>query len=129
MSQKDYCQFISAGFKELYNTKRHFENPMYNFCEEIILEPSEGDAVLGLVTSPMESIGIHSNNLEGRELILEYTACLPNLQQFFCKDPVEKIEKNKAVIKDYWAVLGPKQIGKTTFLKQVQKQRLVGDTI
>lgn len=59
MSQNRYCQFIFAGFKELYHTKRDFENPMYNFCEEIIMDPLDDEASLELITKPMESIGIH----------------------------------------------------------------------
>jgi Cdc6-like AAA superfamily ATPase len=83
MSQKDYCQFIFAGFKELYHHTRDIENPFYNFFEEIILEPLEREAAMDLITSPMESIGVHYHNREDRELILGYTACHPNLLQFF----------------------------------------------
>ena len=93
-SQNRYCQFIFAGFKELYKTKRHIENPMYNFCEEIILDPLDETASLELITKPMESIGIHYHRIEDRKLILEYTARHPNLMQFFCKKLVEKVEKH-----------------------------------
>jgi hypothetical protein len=99
MSQKDYCQFIFAGFKELYHHTRDIENPFYNFFEEIILEPLEREAAMDLITSPMESIGVHYHNREDRELILGYTACHPNLLQFFCKSLVEEIEKHKSVEK------------------------------
>jgi histone H3/H4 len=95
MSQKNYCQFIFAGFKELYHSKRDIENPMYNFCEEIKLEPLDREAALDLITKPMGSIGVHYKNKEDREIILKYTASHPNLIQFFCKHLVEKIEKHK----------------------------------
>jgi hypothetical protein len=94
MSQNRYCQFIFAGFKELYHTKRHFENPMYHFCEEIIMDPLDEEASLDLITKPMESIGIHYHRNEDRELILEYTARHPNLIQFFCKQLVDKVGKH-----------------------------------
>jgi hypothetical protein len=94
MSQDRYCQFIFAGFKELYNTKRHLENPMYNFCEEIILDPLDEEASLDLITKPMESIGIHYHKNEDRKLILEYTARHPNLMQFLCTQLVKKVEKH-----------------------------------
>ena len=97
MSQNRYCQFIFAGFKELYNTQRYFENPMYNFCEEIIMDPLDEEASLELITRPMESIGIHYHRNEDRKLILEYTARHPNLMQFFCKKLVDKVEKHPGI--------------------------------
>jgi len=97
MAQKNYCQFIFAGFKELYHTKRHIENPMYNFCEEIIMEPLENEAALDLITKPMESIGVHYNDQEDRDVILEYTGRHPNLLQFFCAKLIEKVEKHPKI--------------------------------
>lgn len=94
MSQKRYCQFIFTGFKELYNTQRYFENPMYNFCEEIIMDPLDEEASLDLITKPMESIGIQYYRNEDRRHILEYTARHPNLMQFFCTQLVKKVEKH-----------------------------------
>jgi hypothetical protein len=97
MSQKNDCQFIFSGFKDLYRRKREIDNPLYNFCEEIILEPLDEEAALALITKPMESIGINYKNNDHRELILSYTACHPNLLQFFCKHLIEKIEKHQRV--------------------------------
>lgn len=97
MSQNRYCQFIFSGFKELYNTKRHIENPMYNFCEEIILDPLDEEASLDLITKPMESIGIHYHRNEDRKLILEYTARHPNLLQYFCTQLVKKLGKHNDI--------------------------------
>lgn len=94
MSQKNHCQFIFAGFKELWHHKRDIRNPLYNFYEEIRLEPLDRGAALVLITKPMESMGIHYRREEDRELILEYTACHPNLIQFFCKHLVDKIDKH-----------------------------------
>lgn len=95
MSQENYCQFIFAGFKELYQSKRSLESPMYNFCEEIKLISLDRKAALDLITKPMESIGVHYKKPEDRKLILDYTARHPNLLQFFCKHLVEKVEKNQ----------------------------------
>jgi hypothetical protein len=97
LSQEGSCQFIFAGFKELYNTKRKIENPMYNFCEEIILDPLDDEAAKTLTIEPMESIGVHYKNPEDRNLILEFTARHPNLMQFFCKQLVKKVEKHSRI--------------------------------
>jgi hypothetical protein len=97
MSQNNYCQFIFAGFKELYHRKREIENPLYNFCKEIILAPLDRKAALNLITRPMDSIGVQYRNKEDRELILEYTACHPNLLQFFCEELIDKIEEHGKV--------------------------------
>jgi hypothetical protein len=94
MSQQNYCRFIFAGFKELYRSKRKIENPMYNFCEEIILYSLDKDASLDLITKPMESIGVHYNKNQDRDLILEYTARHPSLLQFFCKQLMKKVENH-----------------------------------
>ncbi|NIR06294.1 MAG: AAA family ATPase [Candidatus Aminicenantes bacterium] len=97
MSEKNYCQFIFAGFMELYHTKHDYENPMYNFCQEEILHPLEKAAALDLITKPMEKIGVRYKNPEVRDPILEYTARHPNLIQFFCKKLVEKVDKHPRI--------------------------------
>jgi hypothetical protein len=97
LSQEGSCQFIFAGFKELYNVKRKIENPLYNFSKEIILEPLDDEAALDLTTKPMESIGVHYKNPEDRHLILKYTASHPNLMQFFCQQLVKKVEKHSRI--------------------------------
>jgi hypothetical protein len=96
MSQDNCCQFIFAGFKQLYHQKRDIENPMYNFCEEIKLKPLGNDSALDLITKPLESIGIKYKNQVDRDLILEYTGCHPNLLQFYCVQLIEKIEAHDA---------------------------------
>lgn len=94
MSQKGYCQFIFAGFKVLYHRKRDLKTPLYNFCEEIRLEPLDKESAIALITHPMENIGIHYTQEADKELILEYTARHPNLLQYFCKNLVDRIEKH-----------------------------------
>jgi Cdc6-like AAA superfamily ATPase len=91
LSQENCCQFIFAGFKELYHQKRDIDNPMYNFCKEIKLKPLDREAALDLITRPMESIGIQYKNEIDRDLILEFTGCHPNLLQFYCIELIEKI--------------------------------------
>jgi len=95
VSQKSYCQFIFSGFKELYHQRRDIENPAYNFYEEIRLTPLDKEAALALITKPLESIGVHYEDEDIRELLLEYTACHPILLQFFCKKLVEMIDKHE----------------------------------
>lgn len=97
MSQQNVCQFIFSGFRELHRQKRELETPMYNFYEEIRLAPLEKESALALITGPMQSIGIHYQSEEDREAVLEYTACHPNLLQFFCKQLVEMVEKHENV--------------------------------
>lgn len=97
MSQQNVCQFIFSGFRELHRQKREIENPMYNFYEEIRLAPLEKKSALTLITGPMKSIGIQYKNEEDREAVLDYTACHPNLLQFFCKQLVEIVEKHENV--------------------------------
>jgi AAA+ ATPase superfamily predicted ATPase len=94
LSQANYCQFIFSGFKALYRYKRELNNPLYNFCEEIKLEPLEQEAAVDLITKPMEKIGIHYNNQSDTDIILDYTGCHPNLLQFFCQQLVEKIDRH-----------------------------------
>ncbi|NIR06308.1 MAG: AAA family ATPase [Candidatus Aminicenantes bacterium] len=97
LSQENYCQFVFTGFKELYHRKRDIENPLYNFCDEIRLAPLDKEASMELITTPMQSIGVHYWNLLDRDLILEYTGCHPNLMQFYCQQLIEKIECHKNV--------------------------------
>lgn len=97
LSQENLCQFIFAGFRELYHIKRDINNPLYNFYEEIPLLPLEKEHALELVTKPMESIGVKYHNENDRELIFHYTAGHPNLIQFFCKHLLEQIEKHEDI--------------------------------
>lgn len=97
LSQASACQFVFAGFKDLYDCKRDIGHPLYNFAEEIWLKPLEEEAALALVTEPMESIGVYYNDPEDRKLILYYTACHPNLVQFFCKQLIFQVEQHKDV--------------------------------
>lgn len=99
MSQDNICQFIFAGFMDLYKAKRNVENPMFNFGEEIILESLDQEAATDLITKPMESIGVHYYNDSIKELVLGYTACHPNLLQFFCRNLIDLIEKHRDVEK------------------------------
>lgn len=52
---------------------------------------------MDLITRPMDSIGVQYQNIEDREIILEYTACHPNLLQFFCEELIDKIEEHGKV--------------------------------
>lgn len=97
LSQADYCQFIFAGFKALYRHKREIENPLYNFCEEIRLEPLDKESAVDLITKPMEKIGIHYHNKNDTDIILDYTGSHPNLIQFFCQQLVEKIDRHEDI--------------------------------
>jgi hypothetical protein len=97
MSEKNYCQFIFAGFMKLYLTKHDYKNPMYNFGQEEILDQLEKEAALDLVTKPMIKIGVSYKNPEVRDTILEYTGRHPNLIQFFCKKLVEKVDKHPRI--------------------------------
>jgi hypothetical protein len=97
LSQANYCQFIFSGFKALYHHKREIENPLYNFCEEIKLEPLEKEAAVDLITKPLEKIGIHYHNKSDTDIILDYTGCHPNLLQFFCQQLVEKIDRHEDI--------------------------------
>ena len=97
LSQANHCQFIFSGFKALYRYKRELNNPLYNFCEEIKLEPLEQEAAVDLITKPMEKIGIHYHNKSDTDIILDYTGCHPNLIQFFCQQLVEKIDRHEDI--------------------------------
>jgi hypothetical protein len=95
MSQASLCQFVFAGYKELYHFKRDFNHPLYNFCEEIKLQPLEKEAGLDLITKPMAAIGVSHQNKGDRDIILEYTGSHPNLLQFYCQKLVEKVDKHE----------------------------------
>jgi len=97
LSQKDFCQFIFAGFRTLYRCKRDIDNPFHNFGVEIPLKPLERDPAIDLITKPLENMGIKYGNPEDRESILDYTSCHPMLLQFFCQQLIAKIEKHPNV--------------------------------
>jgi len=97
LAQKNFCQFIFAGFKELFHVQRDIENPLYNFCEEMRLKPLDKQSGLELITKPMESIGVHYKNNEDRKLILFYTGCHPHLLQYYCKTLLERVERHEKV--------------------------------
>jgi hypothetical protein len=95
MAQKGYFQLITAGFMLLHLAKQDKTFPFYDSCEFILLTSLEKEAARKLVTEPMHSIGIHYENEEDIELILEYSACHPNLLQYFCSHLVEKIQEHE----------------------------------
>jgi Cdc6-like AAA superfamily ATPase len=95
MSQANYCQFIFAGINALHRYKREIENPLYNFCEEIKLEPLDKKSAVDLITKPMEKIGIHYHNKNDTDFILDYTGSHPNLVQFFCQQLLETIDRHE----------------------------------
>ncbi|NIR06297.1 MAG: hypothetical protein GTN82_12820 [Candidatus Aminicenantes bacterium] len=97
MSQNSLCQFVFAGFKELYYFKRDINHPLYNFCEEVKLEPLDKESALDLITKPMASLGIHYQNKGDRDIIMENTGSHPNLLQFYCQKLIEKIDKHQKV--------------------------------
>lgn len=97
MAQNNICRFVLAGFKTLYNDKRKLDSPLYNFCEEIQLPPLDRESAIGLITGPMKSIGVEYACKGDKELILEYTACHPNLLQFFGRHLIEKVEVHERV--------------------------------
>jgi Cdc6-like AAA superfamily ATPase len=97
MSRENYCQFILAGFEELYQGKQGGESSFYDFYEKIMLQPLEKAAAFDLSTKPLESLDIHYKNKKDARLILKYTACHPNLIQFSCKRLVEKLKKNDEI--------------------------------
>jgi hypothetical protein len=97
LSHANYCQFIFAGFKALHRYKREIANPLYNFCEEIRLEPLDKESAVDLITKPMEKIGIHYHNKSDTDIILDYTGSHPNLIQFFCQQLVEKIDRHEDI--------------------------------
>jgi Cdc6-like AAA superfamily ATPase len=97
LAQRNYCQFIFAGFHSLYHRKRELKNPLYNFCEEIRLKPLDKEAALDLITKPTQRIGIQYQNKKDMDIILEYTGSHPNLLQFFCQKLIEQIDKHDNV--------------------------------
>jgi hypothetical protein len=110
MSQDCLCQFVFAGYRELYRFKRDFNNPLYNFCEEIRLQPLDKEVALDLITKPLSAIGVDYQDKGDRDIILEYTGSHPNLLQFYCQKLVEKVEKHKNI-----------QERRTIFLKDIQQ--------
>lgn len=93
MSRENCCQFIFAGFKELYQLKKINESTICDFYEEIMLKSLDKAAARDLITKPMESIGIHFKSKKDVEFIIDYTGCHPNLLQFCGKHLVEIVGK------------------------------------
>jgi Cdc6-like AAA superfamily ATPase len=93
MSRENCCQFIFAGFKELYRLKQINETTICDFYEEIMLTPLDKAAARDLIIKPTESIGIHFKSKKDVEFILDYTGCHPNLLQFCGKHLLEIVGK------------------------------------
>lgn len=98
MSRENYCQFIFAGIEKLYQLKQSNESSFCDFYEEIMLQPLDKSSAKDLITKPMETLDIHYKDKKDARLILEYTACHPNLIQFSCERLVEKFKKHDKII-------------------------------
>lgn len=95
ISQNNYCQFVFAGFKEMYHQRRNLENPAYNFYEEIRLQPLDKNAAIDLATKPMKSIGVFYQLEDSPATLFNYTSGHPSLLQYFCVKLLERTERHE----------------------------------
>ncbi len=93
LSEEGRCNFILAGFWELYRAVvRDYLSPVKNFGERIILGALEREACWQLATQPMAMLDIHYANEALVEKILTATGQRANLVATVC----DKMLKNLA---------------------------------
>jgi hypothetical protein len=84
-SNKGFCQYIMAGFREAMEEKNLIDSPLFNMAQEVRLNEFKRKQAHDLIVVPMENLGVHFQDRDQVvERIYAETAGHPNLIQHYC---------------------------------------------
>ena len=91
-----HCRYIVAGFQQLLAELYSNSSPFYMAFEPLRLEPFERWETEEVILRPMESLRIHLKNERAIvERIYADTRGHPLLVQFYCKEMVDQLERER----------------------------------
>jgi hypothetical protein len=93
-SNKQFCQYIIAGFREAMKEQYRQEAPFFNFAQDIRLNEFTHQQARDLILIPMENLGVRfrsGSEVVGR--IYEETAGHPNLIQYYCSVLLRRLDE------------------------------------
>lgn len=92
-----HCRYIVAGFQQLLTELYSSSSPFYLAFEALRLEPFERWETEEVILRPMESLRIHLKNERAIvERIYADTRGHPLLVQFYCKELVDQLERERS---------------------------------
>lgn len=84
-SNKGFCQYIMAGFREAMDEKNLIDSPLFNMAQEVRLNEFKRKQAHDLIVVPLENLGVHfCDRDQVVERIYAETAGHPNLIQYYC---------------------------------------------
>ncbi len=98
-SEEGLCQFIFAGFWELYaHAILDYHSPLRNFANSIIVAGLELDAAIRLVIGPLHLLGLRLSHERLAQKIVEKCGQRANLINLICEDLVKQVSVTKKMI-------------------------------
>jgi hypothetical protein len=95
-SNKGFCQYIMAGFREAMEEKSSIDSPLFNMVQDVRLNEFKRKQAQDLIVVPMENLGVHFRDKEQViERIYAETAGHPNLIQYYCTILLRSLDLNK----------------------------------
>ncbi|MCZ6875782.1 MAG: hypothetical protein O7G88_20005, partial [bacterium] len=99
MSEEGHCNFILAGFWELYeHAVLDYQSPLKNFGEIIQIGALEAEACRQLAIEPMQSMRLAYANPALAEQLLETTGQRANLMAIACHEILTQLQPEQRVI-------------------------------
>ena len=99
MSEEGHCNFILAGFWELYEQAvLDYRSPLKNFAESIQLGALEADACRALAIKPMQTMRLEYADAALVEQLLDATGQRANLMAIACHEILTQLRPDERVI-------------------------------
>lgn len=96
-SNKGFCQYIMAGFREAMAEMNAMDSPLFNMAQEIRLNEFKRKQAQNLIAVPMENLGVHFRDKDHVvERIYAETAGHPNLIQYYCTILLRSLDLDKS---------------------------------
>ena len=99
VSEEGHCNFILAGFWELYEQAvMDYRSPLKNFAESIPLGALEADACRALAIKPMQTMRLEYAEAALVEQLLDATGQRANLMAIACHEILTQLRPDERVI-------------------------------
>jgi hypothetical protein len=101
MSEEGHCNFILAGFWELYEQAvLDYRSPLKNFAEIVQLGALEADACRELAIKPMQTMRLEYADAALVEQLLDATGQRANLMAIACHEILTQLRPDERIITD-----------------------------
>ncbi|MCP4701500.1 MAG: AAA family ATPase [Gammaproteobacteria bacterium] len=98
LSEEGRCQFILAGFWELYAAlSLDYQSPLKNFGEILMVGALEPEACTALVTQPMSALGLHYADPGLKEILIRQSGARANLIATACDELVRGLDGRREI--------------------------------